>query len=372
MAKFDNCLELNKMDYKPYLPILKWRQGEYQALLRLKPNVKQALRPLFVVPPIEYDFEQKKPKKNAQEHVEALVDRLEKKWGTGLASLQLHESLHDELMNNGEGVPTHIFNQLLVSKTTIQPVIMFDYSDGYINKAVEYSKQKSCGLTIRITFETLADNDLMSNLNKWIDGYSLNRANIDIVVDYDTSAEYVPQDKLAFVTSMLILNIDKFASYRTIYLTGTTLDFSSVSTKSYVEQPREYWDFYKYFYKEKITAIPNLGFGDYVIEPPGFAPSLDMRKIKPAARIIYSTEDCWAISKGSAFRDNPAQMHTMCNDFVYKSGHFMGEKFSNGDMKIYECAHKQCGNGSLTTWKEAGISHHLSLIVHQLSNFHGT
>ena len=152
MAKFDNCLELNKMDYKPYLPILKWRQGEYQALLRLKPNVKQALRPLFVVPPIEYDFEQKKPKKNAQEHVEALVDRLEKKWGTGLASLQLHESLHDELMNNGEGVPTHIFNQLLVSKTTIQPVIMFDYSDGYINKAVEYSKQKKLWFNYKNNF----------------------------------------------------------------------------------------------------------------------------------------------------------------------------------------------------------------------------
>ncbi|MGI2965905.1 beta family protein [Vibrio cholerae] len=360
------------MNYKPYLPILKWRQGEYQALLRLNSHIKQALYPLFVVPPIEYDFESKRPKKTAQDYIEPLVDRIEKKWGKGLASIQLHESLHDELMNDGTKVPIHIFNQLLTSQTTIQPVIMLDYTKTYIDTVIEYSKQKNCGLIIRITFETLADSDQMSRLDNWIEQYDLNRANIDIVVDYDTKAEYVPNEKLAFVTSILISNIDSFDSYRAIYLAGTTLDFSSVPTKSSVTQPREYWTFFKYFYKEKVATIPNLGFGDYAIEPPGFAPSLDMRKIKPAARIIYSTEDCWAISKGSAFRDNPAQMHDMCHDFVYKSGHFIDKKLSNGDMKIYECAHKQCSNGSLTTWKEAGISHHLSLIVHQLANFHET
>jgi hypothetical protein len=237
--------------------------------------------------------------------------------------------------------------------------------------AITYSKQKNCGLVIRISFETLADGDLMVNLPRWIDEYELSRRNIDIVVDYGAEAEYLPNQNLASITSMLISQIDSFNSYRAIYLVGTSLDFSTVPPKSLIEQSREDWRFYKYFYRENATTITNLGFGDYSIETPEFAPALDMRVIKPSARIIYSTEDIWAISKGTAFRDDPAQMHDMCDDFIHKSGHYIDKSLSAGDMKIYECAKKLCGNGSMTTWKEAGTSHHLSLKVQQLANFHG-
>ena len=71
----------------------------------------------------------------------------------------------------------------------------------------------------------------MSNLYQWIDEYELNQAYIDLVVDYDTKAEYVPNEKLALVTDTLISNIANFDSYRAIYLAGTTLDFSSVPSK---------------------------------------------------------------------------------------------------------------------------------------------
>lgn len=358
------------MKYKPYLPILKWRQGEYQALLRLESKIKKSLYPLFVVPPIEYDFESKKPKKTAQEHIEPLVDRIEKKWGLGLASIQLHDSLHNELMDDGTSVFVHVFNQLLSSKTTLQPVIILDDDKVYIDTLVEYSKKKNCGLIIRVNFESLADSKFIDKLNNWTSEYKLNKSDIDIIIDYDNKAEYFPYEKLTFVTKHLILNIVEAENYRAIYLAGTTLDFSSVATKSTVLQERNCWKFYKYFYKNTASKIPNLGFADYAIEPPAFAPTLDMRKIKPAARIIYSTEDFWAISKGTAFRDNPAQMYEMCHNFVYKSGYFISKDLSNGDKKIYECANRQCKNGSLTTWKEAGTSHHISFIVQQLSSFH--
>ena len=37
--------------YRKYLPMLKWRQGEYQALLRLDKKIKKNLYPLFIIPP---------------------------------------------------------------------------------------------------------------------------------------------------------------------------------------------------------------------------------------------------------------------------------------------------------------------------------
>ena len=47
-----------------YVPALRWRQGEYQALARLPATVRDRLVPYISIPEVEFDFEfgsQKKP-----------------------------------------------------------------------------------------------------------------------------------------------------------------------------------------------------------------------------------------------------------------------------------------------------------------------
>lgn len=46
-----------------YVPALKWRQGEYQALLRLKDKAKTRIKPFIMIPALEFDFEDNSPKK---------------------------------------------------------------------------------------------------------------------------------------------------------------------------------------------------------------------------------------------------------------------------------------------------------------------
>ena len=67
---------------KYYVPFLKWRQSEYQALYKLKEEIKDFIVPYIILPPLEYDFEAKCLKKTIQEHIEPMPDRIEKKWGT--------------------------------------------------------------------------------------------------------------------------------------------------------------------------------------------------------------------------------------------------------------------------------------------------
>jgi hypothetical protein len=356
------------MDYKPYLPVLKWRQGEYQALMRLNSSVKSSIRPLFVIPPIEFDFETQMPKKTAQAHIEPLVKRLEDKWGNGIASMDLHQSLHTSTMQSGELVPEYVYRLLNQSKTNIKPVITLHDEVAYISIVMDYCRSKACGLDIRIKFEELADAEHMALLPKLIIENKLNMAGIELIIDFGSKSEYEPYERIG---TLLISKIDSFESYKSIYLVGTSLDFSAVTTNSLVTQSRADWKFYSRFYKDNFEVITNLGFGDFSIEPPEFAPNLDMRLIKPAARIIYSTEELWVIYKGSAFRDNPKQMHSMCYNFIYKSGFYIEKSFSIGDLKIHECAHNLCSNGNMTTWKEVGTSHHISFVVHQLASLHG-
>ena len=52
-----------------YVPALRWRLGEYQALLRLAKEVKDQVVPFVTVPEVEFDFELWQPKRTVHEHV---------------------------------------------------------------------------------------------------------------------------------------------------------------------------------------------------------------------------------------------------------------------------------------------------------------
>ncbi len=61
-----------------YVPGLRWRQGEYQALLRLSDVAKGRVVPLITLPPIEFDFEDGKPKTTVQDHVADVSEALQR------------------------------------------------------------------------------------------------------------------------------------------------------------------------------------------------------------------------------------------------------------------------------------------------------
>ena len=76
-----------------YVPALRWRQGEYQALLRLTNRIKDRIVPFIAIPKIEFDFEEWRPKKSVQEHVHPFAARYKSKWGKRPAWVGVHKSI---------------------------------------------------------------------------------------------------------------------------------------------------------------------------------------------------------------------------------------------------------------------------------------
>ena len=58
--------------------LLRWRQGEYEALFRLGSPQKDAILPLIEILKPDYDFEQRKPKRDLDEHLKLFGKRLGK------------------------------------------------------------------------------------------------------------------------------------------------------------------------------------------------------------------------------------------------------------------------------------------------------
>lgn len=52
-----------------YVPALRWRMAEYQALMRLTAKAKERIAPHITIPEREFDFDSRQPKKTIHEHV---------------------------------------------------------------------------------------------------------------------------------------------------------------------------------------------------------------------------------------------------------------------------------------------------------------
>jgi len=76
-----------------YVPAVKWRQGEYQALLRLTDPAKGRIFPLITIPDVEYDFDDGTPKHTVHEHVEKFPTRYKQKRKTRPAWIDVDVSV---------------------------------------------------------------------------------------------------------------------------------------------------------------------------------------------------------------------------------------------------------------------------------------
>lgn len=95
-------------------------------------------------------------------------------------------------------------------------------------------------------------------------------------------------------------------------------------------------------------------------------PSHAARKARIYPGANNTTPRNWAVRKGGAFRDNPAQMHDHCADLVNRPI-FKGAGYSSGDDYIAKCAVRKEGPSNQTRWKDVAINHHITHVLDDLS-----
>jgi hypothetical protein len=216
--------------------------------------------------------------------------------------------------------------------------------------------------------EELMHPDVSSHIADLIKNHGLTYGDIDLIIDLGVPQSFEPYSVFAKALSKRIKSVTGIEAFRSLVVTGTSIDMSIVKPPG-TAIPRHEWGLYKELVKEiGETRLPT--YGDYCIEPPGYS-SMDMRLIKPAAKVIYTTDNSWFIRKGSAFRDNPKQMVQLCKD-VIASGFYKGTHYSWGDEVIDDTAKMLKGSGNMTTWKQVGFSHHITFVTEQLSNHYGS
>jgi len=364
-------------NYKHYIPILKWRAAEKGALLKLKKDDKSLITPLveFIMPQPSSDGG-KTPKDLLNKSIEKFSDNLSnmadqvmKYWGNNaiFIDVQLIDgSIRAEALKKilEHGQQLNIF---MIPVITIIPVVGFESDTQTRQVAIEFSQKSKHGLCLRITDSNFREKSLSSDIENFLRNNKLNAKDIDLLVDFKIIDEKTSVNSL----EVKINSIPKIAEWRTFIVAGGSFpeDLSHLEKHNQHNIPRLDWAIWKDLLN-KLKRRPS--FADYLIQYPIYLPKTSA--FNPSASIRYTLEDEWVIvrgeglrnPKGAGFKQYPAQAQILANQKKI----FKGEDFSAGDAYIAEKAKdiKTKKTGNPKTWLEAGINHHVALVVAQISS----
>ncbi len=354
-----------------YVPILKWRQGEYLALERLDSPVKDHVMPLIEIPPIGWDFEKGRLAKTIDQHLEKFAHRFHSKWKERSAFIDLALLDPTHRMIDTSHPMTYVFNGVRDLGESAIPVTGLSRDNDYqeaVRRVVEFDKK---GLCVRLVFEDIAKNDAEVLLDALSLFHKVNIRDIDIVLDLK-SPNFHPIDHFARALNMALRRLPKISQYRTFTLAATSFPKTMGQMKrgSQIIERSE-WLLYKTFVSKNTELKLKPQFGDYAIAHPSL-PELDMRLLKPAASLRYTVDDSWYIGKGTNVRDNGfGQYVDICGSLV-SEGYFLGSGYSKGDLYILACSERRGSTGNLSVWRWVGTNHHITKVVRDIASFHGT
>lgn len=360
-------------DHKHYVPVLKGKDAEYGALRELSAEAKSHLTPLIEIPPIPYDFENDRPAKSIDAHLEKVVEKVLGCWmfkrPLFMDFLYIPPS---ELMKGDEQPLTYLLNNARLKQLRIIPVTGINRDGSYQAAVREGAAKDKQGVCIRLSnddFEELLESD--DKLNELLNFLGVTPNQTDIILDFREITSTQTSSIILAATS-IISTLPSIKEWRTLTIASSAFPqtLSQINTASVGPVARAEWSVWEALAgrRRKLPRLPT--FGDYSINNPD--PSdVDPRLMIMSANLRYAIEREWLVFKGRSVKLHGfEQFNDLCSQVVAHT-EYRGPKFSWGDKQISECSKRADQPGNPMIWRKIGFNHHLTLVTQQLANYPG-
>lgn len=350
-----------------YVPSLRWRMSEHQALMRLKPLVKDQITPLICLPDIEFDFEYRRPNKTVHEYILPFPEKFLNKWCNRPAWVTLSEKIATDRLDDGTHCFDYIFDTLRPHGARAIPAIPLTTDAETFAAASRAIAQDRQGVGIILRLEDLMSLGIMDRLDELTASMGLTLSETDLFIDL-RAPNFKPYTAFAKALIAALTAMGDMSLFRNLVLISTAIPRTFSDIANGTDQIlRHDWLFYNTLRASLPSGMRHPVYGDYTIVHLDFV-ALDMRMIRPTGKMIYTMAEAWGTRKGSAFRGNEVQMHGHCQAIIGNpSFAFQGPDYSYGDNFIDKCAKHEVGASNLTRWKEVGINHHITMVVNDLA-----
>lgn len=336
-----------------YVPILRWKQAEENALRDLFPSTKSGLTPLIEIP-------------ETREIDPAMVA----KCASSIAIAWGDAPFFFDLGKRTTSVPPSTVDTFFMKAKDIGlsaiPTIGLGMSPVFKGAVAEVARKDRHGLCVRVLRDELEKPNFGLAVKELLRSVNHEETQTDVVIDLKI---FRPTDG---DFNRILQALPSLSKWRTVTIVAGS--FPKYLTEFVVGQhelQRKEWVAWSAaINNHKLPRLPT--FGDYTIIHPYLSTPIPGMNI--SASIRYTAWDYWAIMRGEGLRNEGgagyaqypanAEMLTMRADFS-------GPWFSAGDRYISEMAMKKDRTGNPTTWLQAGVNHHLTFVVDQLAKLFG-
>ena len=344
-------------DFGPqhYVPVLKVKRGEKQALASISPGLQQ-----YVVPLLEIV---KRTDKTLPDHLTNGFSRLAQCL-SGYSRCLLDVQ---ELEPDGQAGAAESFNRASAEGITFTPVTGISRSaDVYPAVALADTN----GIALRLTDSDFQTGQLATDLNYFLSTNSILPSSVDLIVDLGDVGDLIPpgiiQKTMDFLT-----NVPSKNQWRTLTVAGSAfpLSMAVVDRNSSKLVPRADWVAWRDGLYSRRAALERLPtYSDCAIQHPIGVEGFDPRFMRASPTMRYTLDNDWLLVKGESARVTPAsnQFPTLATQLVYGSlqNFYRGAQHCAGCRMIQDSANGVPRLGSPEIWRRIGTIHHITTVVH--------
>jgi T4 beta protein len=364
---------MSGFDDKHYVPFLKGKAGEIKALGQLDTDERDALTPLIEVPPQKVTFSKAGAKiETVDKTLKGYAARLSKAWGSvDHCYVDIAQFDPDVRLRDGRHPLTAFFADAKKANLAAIPVTGLDRDSAQLEAVETVCKTWRVGVAVRLRRPELRDTKrLVEVLPRFLRLLDQEPGQIDLLLDF---GELISSEVKAIETEAraAILALPDLKAWRSLVLcTGAfPAEVSSfIRTRASGERPRRDWALWQRLFAS-AESLPRLpAFADYGVTGAEWGPPFNPRKMNPACKIVYATDEEWVIVRGRSFRDFGGEQYRQLAAQIKAREEFLGVNHCSADKKIVDCAAGLGGTGNLEQWVTAATRHHIEVVSRQLAS----
>lgn len=343
-----------------YVPILKGRSGEFNALAEIADTTRSGIVPLVEIVP-RGDAQSFPDVRSSAEHG---TDQLGKSWGA--CTVLIDCGFLDTGSDAGDGGVVAIACRRAEQwKVAAIPVLRLDDPALARQDVAALHSEFDRGVCVRLAGDDLDEDgaDIDDAVGVLLAECGLGQRQADLLIDAGPVGSDLSARAFARMIGGLIRDLVDLDGWRSITVSSGAFpaDLSGYAPWAIAEHPRYDADMWAQLVsRRRIARVP--GFGDYAIAHP-LLPSA--APFAPAPQLRYTTADNWLTLR--ARKNDPTgnrQFYDIC-DAIANHPSFAGGELGSADARIEDS--RKHGPGNATTWRQIGTTHHLDFVARRLT-----
>lgn len=344
-----------------YVPLLKGKRGEYAALRELEDWRKPYIRPLIDVPLISAYGTQR----SVDRHMELQLNYIQQHWGSAspvIVDLRMLDT--NARMGDGSHPLVWLAREAHARGLSVIPSTGPHRPAEYRLAAREACAIAGMGAAMRLQGSSLAAPDLRSVISTECEHLQIPVSTVDLILDFHDIPPHAGGATALSAAGVLAGLGDWREPGLLVFAAGafpTTL--GGIPNRFGTRLPRAEWEAYELLLS-RLTDARRPIFGDYGVTHPDledFDASRAGGSVPVAGR--YTAPDAWLIWKEGRIRDVTNNGYHDVANWLVRQPEYSGDGYSWGDSFFKACADRRTSPGNAETWRKAGTSHHLALVI---------